>query len=100
MGHTCDLRVVPHCGSVLGMFPRRVALPVALLATLALTAPLSAQTVQAHYPLLTDLLDATGSYGPVLLSGNPTPPGMPANGVCVNGIYSYNSGGQDVRTPT
>ena len=48
---------------------------------------------------LTDLLDTTTNYGPVTLTGNPTPPAPPANGVCVNGIYSMSAGGQDVRTP-
>lgn len=73
---------------------------VALLTALAPTATASAQmVVQANYPLLTDLLDATNTYGPISLTGNPTPPNPPANGVCVNGIYSFSAGGQDVRTP-
>jgi hypothetical protein len=78
----------------------RAGIPAALLATLATSGLLHAQTVQAHYPLLTDEFDATGNYGPILLSGNPTPPALPANGVCVNGIYRNNANGQDVRTPT
>ncbi len=72
----------------------------ALLAAVLPIAAANAQlVVQANYPLLTDLLDATNTYGPVALTGNPTPPSPPANGVCVNGIYSFSPGGQDVRTP-
>ncbi|MEO6596421.1 MAG: LamG-like jellyroll fold domain-containing protein [Planctomycetota bacterium] len=63
------------------------------------TSALTAQIPQAIYPLLADLFDATSMYGPVTLTGNPTPPAPPANGVCVNGIYSLSPGGQDVRTP-
>lgn len=70
---------------------------VALLATVSAADRLTAQ-VQAYYPLASDLLDATAQYGPMSLLGT-TPPAPPNNGVCVNGIYYYNSGGQDVRTP-
>lgn len=73
---------------------------LALLAAWTATGSLGAQVQQARYPLLTDLLDVTASYGPVSLLGNPTPPAPPANGVCVNGIYHFNPGGQDVRTPS
>lgn len=87
----------------------RSATPLAVLpafwvaaAALALCAvssgPLAAQQVQAFYPLITDLLDATNTYGPMTLSGTPAP-NLPNNGVCVNGIYALNAGGQDVRTP-
>ena len=70
------------------------------LAALASSGSLAAQLQpQAIYPLLTDLLDATATYGPALLTGNPLPPNPPANGVCVNGIYSGSAGGQDVRFP-
>src|SRR5262245_24034593 len=70
------------------------------LAALATSGSLAAQLQpQAVYPLLTDLLEATATYGPALLTGNPTPPNPPANGVCVNGIYSFSLGGQDVRFP-
>lgn len=70
-----------------------------LLAAFA-AAPLAAQLqVQAYYPLISDLNDATNTYGPVMLTGQSTPPSPPANGVCVNGIYFYNTNGQDVRTP-
>ncbi|MCA8963646.1 MAG: hypothetical protein H6838_12600 [Planctomycetes bacterium] len=69
----------------------------ALLALVATTGRATAQ-VQAFYPLMTDLLDATNTYGPMTLAGTP-PPAPPSNGVCVNGIYHYNTGGQDVRTP-
>jgi hypothetical protein len=70
------------------------------LAALASSGTLAAQLQpQAVYPLLTDLLDATATYAPALLTGNPTPPNPPANGVCVNGIYSLSPGGQDVRFP-
>lgn len=69
-----------------------------LLASLS-TAPVTAQLqVLAHYPLQIDLLDATNQHGPITLGGA-TPPAPPSNGVCVNGIYLFNTGGQDVRTP-
>jgi Concanavalin A-like lectin/glucanases superfamily len=72
---------------------------LACLAALTPAPALHAQAqLQAYYPLLTDLLDVTTNYGPVSLLGNP-PPAAPNNGVCVNGIYFYNSGGQDVQTP-
>lgn len=71
---------------------------MALLATLVPAGSLAAQLQpQAVYPLLNDLLDATNTYGPVMLTGTP-PPSAPANGVCHNGIYFY-SNGQDIRTP-
>src|SRR5690606_10633804 len=55
----------------------------ALIAGSSLTAQLQ---TQAHYPLLTDLLDATATYGPMTLYGNGVPaPALPSNGVCVNG---------------
>ncbi|MFO1078681.1 MAG: LamG-like jellyroll fold domain-containing protein [Planctomycetota bacterium] len=73
------------------------ALSLVLAATFAGTLNAQAQ-VQAFYPLLTDLLDATANNGPVSLLGT-TPPNPPNNGVCHNGIYFYNSGGQDIRTP-
>jgi hypothetical protein len=63
------------------------------------TASLGAQKLIADYELLTDLKDATTTHANVMLTGNPTPPAPPANGVCVNGIYRYNPKGQDVRTP-
>jgi hypothetical protein len=71
-----------------------VTILVALTAT-----SLAAQQLQADYPLLTDLNDATTTYGAAILAGNPTPPAAPANGVCVNGIYHLSTNGQDVRTP-
>lgn len=83
--------------------PRRSRLAVTgrariapLLAAFA-AAPLQAQ-VQALYPLMTDLLDVTNHHGPITLTGSP-PPAAPSNGVCVNGIHSFHTGGQDVRTP-
>ncbi len=69
----------------------------ALLAIAATTGRATAQ-VQAFYPLMTDLLDASNTYGPITLTGTP-PPAPPSNGVCVNGIYGLSPGGQDVRTP-
>ncbi|HEX6810655.1 MAG TPA: hypothetical protein VF384_03430 [Planctomycetota bacterium] len=70
------------------------------LAALASSGSLAAQLQpQAIYPLLTDLLETTATYTPAQLTGNPTPPNPPANGVCVNGIYSLSAGGQDVRFP-
>jgi hypothetical protein len=72
----------------------------AMLLPLALAQFAPAQaTVQASYPLLTNLIDATGNFGPALLLGPTTPPSPPANGVCVNGIYGPQLPGQDVRTP-
>jgi len=70
---------------------------LALLAIFATTDSLVAQVTQANYPLLTDLDDTTGSYGPMTLTGN-TPPAPPNNGVRVNGVYLF-AGGQDARTP-
>ena len=74
------------------------ALFTAFMASGSLVAQLQ---TQASYPLLTDLLDATATYGPVSLVGNGGPaPGLPNNGVCVNGIYAGSAtGGQDVVTP-
>lgn len=70
----------------------------ALIAGSSLTAQLQ---TQAHYPLLTDLLDATATYGPMTLYGNGVPaPALPSNGVCVNGVYANAAGGQDVLTPS
>jgi hypothetical protein len=75
-------------------------LAAVLLAAVATTDSARAQAVtQAYYPLNTDLLDATANYAPAALTGNPTPPNQPANGVCVNGVYSLSPGGQDVRFP-
>lgn len=72
---------------------------IALLFGGLAAAPAAAQLqVLAHYPLLTDVLDATAQNGPITLGGT-TPPAQPSNGVCVNGIYLFNAGGQDVRTP-
>lgn len=74
-----------------------------LLATSLCVTAATAQIPQAVYPLTTDLLDATNTYGPVALqSQTGTPPANPTpeDGVCVNGIYYYNANGQDVRTAT
>lgn len=87
-------------------FPVAFSVPLAsacllLLAALVPAGVVSAQSapqVQASYPLMTDLLDATNTYGPAVLYGAP-PPAAPANGVCLNGIYYYSPGGQDIRTP-
>jgi len=35
----------------------------------------------------------------MVLSGNPTAPAAPKNGVCLNGIYRFATGGQDAQTP-
>ncbi len=70
----------------------------ALLPSVIPSAPLHAQQPVASYPLLADLVDTTGNHGPMILTGTP-PPATPANGVCVNGIYAFNPGGQDARTP-
>jgi Concanavalin A-like lectin/glucanases superfamily len=70
----------------------------ALLLGLSAT-PLAAQTLLADYPLLTDLKDTTANYGPITLTGNPTPPAPPKNGVCHNGIYRTQPNGQEIATP-
>lgn len=75
----------------------------ALFLAATTTSSLVAQTqVVAFYPLLTDLLDATATYGPVSLLGynGATPPSAPNNGVYHNGVYYFSApGGQDIRTP-
>lgn len=72
---------------------------VALCAVL--TGSLAAQpVVQANYPLTVDLLDTTGTYGPVTLAGTPPPAPPSANGVCHNGMYFFGAApGQDIRSP-
>jgi len=78
--------------------PPRLAASRIFLAVLAASATaLVGQQIQAFYPLATDLLDATNTYGPISLLGSP-PPAPPSNGVCANGVYFF-GGGQDVRTP-
>lgn len=71
------------------------------LGLLLASSPLTAQTLIAHYPLMSDLNDATTNNGPFVLYGNPTPPAAPNRGLCFNGIYRYSStvGGQDAITP-
>lgn len=73
-----------------------------LLVAFGAAGSLAAQTqVIAYYPLMTDLLDATATHGPMSLlgySGAPAPL-PPANGVFHNGIYYYSTNGQDIRTP-
>lgn len=71
------------------------AFALALFGFSTTTSSAAAQDVQASYPLLTDLADSSGNYGPVTLTGGAT---GPTNGVCVNGVYAL-AGGQDVRTP-
>lgn len=80
----------------------RATAAAAMLTACMVGSPLVAQLqTQAFYPLLTDLLDATASYGPVALAGNPAPAAPTGNGVCVNGVYAGNAaGGQDVLTPS
>jgi len=83
-----------HCSS-----PRSSLAAAALLLASLFTSAATAQLqVLAHYPLQTDLLDVTAQNGPITLGGS-TPPAPPSNGVCVNGIYLFNAGGQDVRVP-
>lgn len=87
----------------LGSFTSALAnCTASLLVVVGATASLAAQTqVLAHYPLLTDLLDATGAQGPMTLlgySGAPAPL-PPNNGVYHNGQYYFSPGGQDIRTP-
>lgn len=92
--------VLPTAASLIRSIP--CAGIAALLTAIMTTGSLAAQLqTQAFYPLLTDLLDATTTYGPVSLVGNGGPaPAQPNNGVCVNGIYAGSTaGGQDVLTP-
>ena len=76
---------------------------IALALVLGTANSANAQVVQAEYPLLTDLDDAAGNFGPVTLSGTP-PPALPTNGsgVCHNGIYIFSGNplGQDIITDT
>jgi hypothetical protein len=76
-------------------------LPALALVALLGAAPLAAQlTPLAIYPLQTDLLDSTQTWGPITLFGTP-PPNAPANGICLSGVYYFSAppGGQDFRTP-
>lgn len=70
------------------------------LTALSLTSFAQAQLqLLANYPLQTDLLEATATFGPMVLYGT-TPPNPPANGLCFNGQYLFGTGGgQDARTP-
>lgn len=81
--------------------PAVLAAFVALGAGLATSGSVSAQTLQASYPLTANLLDSTTTYGPVSLLGTPPPAGPSAMGVCQNGVYYNSTGGlgQDIRTP-
>ena len=88
-----------HHSSPSGRFSATLTCCLVAMVAAFVASSVSTQTLIADYPLLTDLQDAAKNYGPVTLSGNPIPPFPPANGVCVNGIYSYSTGGQDVRTP-
>src|SRR5687768_11588644 len=63
----------------------------------------NAQPLIASYPLLNNQNDVTGNYSTVGLYGNPTPAAAPngdGNGVCLNGIYINDAGGQNLLTPT
>jgi hypothetical protein len=66
-----------------------------------ITTNVSGPVLLANYPLATNLTDATGNFGAVILSGNPTAPAAPTAGnpLCENGIYRQNVNGQDVQTP-
>jgi len=80
----------------------RFSTALALCVAFLMTGSLTAQTVQANYPLTVDLLDTTGTYGPVALTGNagPAPAPPTAGGVCHNGNYWFSGGpGQDIRSP-
>lgn len=74
------------------------ALAFFLIATVG---ELSAQTLIADYPLATNLSDATGNNGDMVLSGNPTPPSPPSAGnpLCTNGMYRHSANGQNAQTP-
>lgn len=70
-----------------------------LAATLPVASAHAQLAVQANYPLQTDLLDSTSTYGPIILYGTP-PPNPPANGICLSGQYLFGApAGMDFRTP-
>ncbi len=84
------------------MFSRTIPAFVLAVVAMLVAAPVGAQVVQANYPLTVDLLDTTGTYGPVMLTGNagPAPAPPTAGGVCHNGNYYFSGGpGQDIRSP-
>jgi hypothetical protein len=86
----------------LSTIPAALARGAAALLACFAAGSIAAQTqVVAFYPLMTDLLDATATHGPVSLLGyNGAPaPLPPNNGVFHNGVYYYSTGGQDIRTP-
>ncbi|HMD00827.1 MAG TPA: HYR domain-containing protein, partial [Ferruginibacter sp.] len=66
-----------------------------------ITANVATPTLLASYPLITNLTDASAHFGPVILSGNPTPPTPPSAGnpLCENGMYVNQPGGQSIGTP-
>ncbi|GJM08092.1 MAG: hypothetical protein DHS20C11_03680 [Lysobacteraceae bacterium] len=74
---------------------------ILMLTTAALMSNAGAQSLEADYPLLTDLADATGNHGDMILQGNPGPPAPPSTGMplCTNGIYISLIDGQDIQTP-
>jgi hypothetical protein len=65
-----------------------------------ITTNVNGLAVLASYPLITNLTDATSTFGPVTLSGAPTPPTAPTAGnpLCIDGIYN-GSNGQKAQTP-
>ena len=78
--------------------PLTMTLCSALIAAVS-TAALGAQKLVAEYELLSDLRDSTAKHANAALQGNPTPPKAPKNGVCLNGVYRFASGGQDIQFP-
>ena len=52
----------------------------------------------ASYPLLSNTTDITGHFGNISLTGTEIPPTV-NNGVCLNGTYIVNPGGQNATTP-
>lgn len=83
--------------------PSRIArLFVALLVVGTASTAWAVEELEASYPLLTDLADATATYGDVELLGfGGNVPDPPDQGVCSPGAY-FNEGsetGQDIRTP-
>jgi len=75
----------------------QVATLFASAALLAFSASSVSAQILASYPLSNDLLDATGTNGPVFLYGSTT---GPANGVCVGGTWGVPGSGDELYTPT
>ncbi len=87
-----ELPVLRH-----GLYSRTLSWLSCLLVFIFSTVVSAQVSLEANYPFLTDLADATGNYGDAVLEGDPTPMVPPSPGVplCQNGVY----GDQDVVIP-